>query len=77
MNFSHFAQSCYTSFIINFDGITTTTEFRQFYRQLRLGLAESSHQIYLESFLHSALTNFPVDYEQVDISLVILCFSDT
>ena len=74
MNFSHVAQSCYTHFIDNFDHITAYRKFKQFYWQLRLGLAQSSHQINLESFFYLVLIAFAADIEQIDISFIMFCF---
>ena len=71
MNVSHVARRRHTSFINNFKRITTFIEFRQIYRRLSLRLAQSSHQINLESFFHLTLIVFAADFEQVDISSVI------
>ena len=53
MNFNHVAWRYYTSSIDNFERMTLATELRQFYRRLRLGLDQSSHQINLEVILPS------------------------
>lgn len=53
MNLNHVAWRYYTPFIDNFERMTLATELRQFYRRLRLGLDQSSHQINLEVILPS------------------------
>ena len=37
-------------------------------------IAQSSHQIYPESFLHPASIIFAADFDPVDVSSVVFCF---
>ena len=77
MNLSHLAQHCHTFFINNFERINTFQRIRQFDIRPGLRLVQSSHQINLESFFHPTLIAFVADFEQVEFSYIMFCFSDT